>query len=182
MNCDELLPCAHCGFADIALKHTGKNELTIRCPSCGISLRQKWLYYGEDWLRGKMIEDWNTRQPAPLAAEEGKSREEFTKTILNSMEELIVAMQAAWIEWKHGKGADAGMQWIENTLDDPGNIPDDTGPWGHEAQAWFDANRPNPMPACACGRPSNTLWMGQGFCSDEHYRKAKAEHRSRGQG
>ena len=85
-----------------------------------------------------------------------------------------VANQAAWIEWKHGRGADAAMQWIHNGLAGPGHLPDDEEPWGKEAQAYFDANCANPLPPCACGRPSNILWMGQGFCCDDHYRKAKA--------
>lgn len=36
---------------------------------------------------------------------------------------LIVTNQSAWIEWKYGKGAKAAMQWIENSLRGPGNIP-----------------------------------------------------------
>jgi len=48
-------------------------------------------------------------------------------------------MQAAWIEWMHGRGADAAMQWIENTLDGPGLIPDTEGEQAPDAQAFFDA-------------------------------------------
>ena len=44
-----------------------------------------------------------------------------------------------------------------------------------EAQAWFDANQSDPMPRCFCGRPSNIGWMGQGFCSREHYQEGKAK-------
>lgn len=51
----------------------------------------------------------------------------------------IAAMQAAWIEWKHGRGADAGMQWIENTLWGPGLIPGEDGKPIGSAQAFFDA-------------------------------------------
>lgn len=89
---------------------------------------------------------------------------------LSSMfHDQIVAQQAAWIEWKHGGGAEAGMQWIENGLDGPGHIPDEDEPYGKEAQAWFDANKSDPFPACPCGRPSNILWMGHGFCCNAHY-------------
>lgn len=86
----------------------------------------------------------------------------------------IVAQQAAWIEWRHGAGAEAAMAWIENGLDGPGNIPDEAAPYGTEAQAWFDANQSDPFPTCQCGRPSNIAWMGQGFCCQEHYAKAQA--------
>lgn len=53
---------------------------------------------------------------------------------------LTLAMQAAWIEWEHGAGADAAMQWIQNTLIGPGLIPDEDEPHSTQAQAYFDAN------------------------------------------
>lgn len=59
----------------------------------------------------------------------------------------IVAMQAAWIEWKHGQGAEAAMQWIENTLDGPGLVPwehaEDTT-WSTDPNGYFAANRIGP--------------------------------------
>jgi hypothetical protein len=88
--------------------------------------------------------------------------------------DLLVVMQAAWIEWQHGKGAEEAMAWIANTLGGPGLIPDEDEPYGKEAQAFYDANRSEPFPTCPCGRPSNIAWMGQGFCSQEHYREARA--------
>jgi hypothetical protein len=88
--------------------------------------------------------------------------------------DMVVAQQAAWIEWQHGEGAEAAMRWIHNGLCGPGHIPDEDAPYGKEPQAYFDANKSDPFPPCTCGRPSNTLWMGQGFCCDEHYREAKA--------
>jgi len=86
-----------------------------------------------------------------------------------------VVMQAAWIEWKHGKGADAAMQWIENTLAGPGLIPSPDEPWATEAQAYFDANRSDPFPQCYCGRPSHIAHMSAGYCCDEHYRIGSAK-------
>ncbi|MFJ2989994.1 hypothetical protein ACIPF8_19180 [Collimonas sp. NPDC087041] len=53
---------------------------------------------------------------------------------------LTVANQAAWIEWKHGDGADSAMEWIENGLIGPGLIPEDDEPHATNAQAYFDAN------------------------------------------
>ena len=37
--------------------------------------------------------------------------------------DLTVGQQAAWIEWKHGEGAEAAMVWIENALAGPGLLP-----------------------------------------------------------
>lgn len=96
------------------------------------------------------------------------------KVLADFNQDCIVAMQAALIEWKHGRGAEAALGWIVNTLNGPGFLPDPEAPYGKEAQAWFDANCANPLPKCHCGRPSNIGWMKQGFCSQEHYRKAKA--------
>lgn len=98
-----------------------------------------------------------------------------TIKILNQMHhDLIVTMQAALIEWKHGKGAEAALQWIVNTLSGPGLLPSPDEPYGKDAQAYHDANRAEPFPKCHCGRPSNQLWMGKGFCSDEHFRSTRA--------
>jgi len=80
----------------------------------------------------------------------------------------VVANQSAWIEWQHGKGAEAAMSWIHNGLVGPGQIPYEKELWGKDAQAWYDANQAEPFPACYCGRPSNQLWMGNGACCEEH--------------
>jgi hypothetical protein len=98
-------------------------------------------------------------------------RKEFGRII----HDMVVANQATWIEWQHGRGAEAAMAWIHNGLTGPGHIPDEDAPYGKEAQAWFDANQAEPFPVCFCGRPSNQLWMGQGFCSAAHYQQRRAE-------
>ena len=95
-------------------------------------------------------------------------------TPMHSFHDQIVTMQAAWIEWRRGRGAEAAMEWIHNALEGPGNIPGEGEPWANEAQAYYDANRAIPNPFCACGRPSHIGWMGQWFCSQEHYEAAKA--------
>lgn len=96
------------------------------------------------------------------------------KAMADSHNDLIVAMQAAFIEWQHGKGAEAAMQWIGNTLDGPGLLPDEDEPYGKEAQAWWDANNSHPMPKCSiCGRPSNRCGGGVAACSKEHFQQAK---------
>lgn len=101
---------------------------------------------------------------------------EFSKII----HDMIVAQQAAWIEWRHGAGADAAMKWIENGLRGPGHIPDANAPYGTEAQAFFDANQADPFPPCHCGRPSNILYLGNGFCSTDHYGAAIAAQQDKG--
>lgn len=51
-----------------------------------------------------------------------------------------IAMQAAVVEMHIGKGAEAAMTWIENTLRGPGLQPDiDAAEGMGGAQAWFDA-------------------------------------------
>ncbi len=92
------------------------------------------------------------------------TNKQFGKIIHNQ----VVANQAAWIEWQHGKGAEAAMVWVQNGLLGPGHIPDESEPWANDPQAYYDANNADPFPACHCGRPSNQLWMGRGACCDEH--------------
>ena len=59
--------------------------------------------------------------------------------------DMVVANQAAWIEWKHGGGADAAMEWVENGLAGPGMIPGEADddipeddPILQNAQDYFD--------------------------------------------
>lgn len=104
-------------------------------------------------------------------------RQSLVETLNEVIHDHVVTMQAAVIEWQHGKGAEEAMAWIANTLEGPGHLPDPDAPWGKDAQRYFDANKANPFPACAvCGIPSHQLWMGHGFCSTEHHDQFKAEH------
>ena len=107
---------------------------------------------------------------AAADAREAARQQRLTGELSKIVHNMVVADQAAWIEWRHGKGAEAAMQWIGNGLLGPGHIPDESEPYSTEAQAWYDANRADAFPACHCGRPSNILHMGQGYCSTEHYR------------
>ncbi|WP_440030432.1 hypothetical protein [Chromobacterium amazonense] len=74
---------------------------------------------------------------AKLAAVRHQAESEKLQWLLH---DNILAMQAAWIDWKHGAGADSAMEWIENTLDGPDLIPDEDEPNSQNAQAWYDAN------------------------------------------
>ena len=110
------------------------------------------------------------------AARQQRLIDELSKIVHN----MVVADQAAWIEWRHGKGAEAAMQWIGNGLLGPGHIPAEDEPYSTEAQAWYDANRADAFPACQCGRPSNILHMGKGYCSTEHYEAAISTQQAEG--
>ena len=90
------------------------------------------------------------------------------KQLARMYEDLIVGNQSAWIEWKNGKGAKAGMQWIENSLSGPSLIPSDNEPYFKDPQLYFNANKSDPFPKCPCGNPSSILWMGNGYCCNEH--------------
>lgn len=106
------------------------------------------------------------------------------RRVLDTMGKIVhnqtTANQAAWIEWQHGRGAEAAMAWIHNGLWGPGLIPDEDEPYAKEAQAWYDAHRADPMPQCACGRPSNQLWMGGGACSSECMKVAREKYEAGG--
>lgn len=95
------------------------------------------------------------------------TNKQFGKIIHNQ----VVANQAAWIEWQHGKGAEAAMAWVHNGLWGPGQIPDESEPWANDPQAYYNANKADPFPVCPCGRPSNQLWMGNGACCHEHMKE-----------
>lgn len=77
-----------------------------------------------------------------------------------------VAMQAAWIEWQHGAGAEEAMDWIHNTLCGPGLIPDEEEPHGTNAQAYFDAN--------VCDRGGETTRMEK--LTTQHPDDAAVDH------
>lgn len=72
--------------------------------------------------------------------------------------DMTVANQAAWIEWKHGGGAEEAMQWIENGLTGPGMIPGEADddipeddPILRNAQAYFDRYSTWGADGKACG-------------------------------
>ncbi|MBR7961204.1 hypothetical protein KDW41_12190 [Burkholderia vietnamiensis] len=142
----------------------------------------------EERLRGRSPEDAEAANGLlevltahPVAQQQsGEVTDDKTTRLIKTLSDIIhdqtVAMQSAIIEWQHGKGAEAGLSWIVNTLAGPGHLPDFDAPHGKHAQFWFNENQANPLPTCFCGNPSSSLWMGQGFCCDEHYREAKAKY------
>jgi len=64
-----------------------------------------------------------------------KEQLQFSNTIIHNM---VVANQAAWLEWQEGKGSEKAMSWIHNGLFGPGHIPDNTEK--QKPQEWFDSN------------------------------------------
>lgn len=60
MSENYLKPCPFCGGeADIEQK--GRNRLRIFCKVCHIEKTQMVLRYSLEWLRMKLIENWNKR-------------------------------------------------------------------------------------------------------------------------
>lgn len=96
------------------------------------------------------------------------NEKEIMKTLNQIIHDQVVVMQAAWLEWQNGKGADAAMQWIENTLTGPGHLLFEDETFLENPQAYFDANRSDPFPFCWCGMPSNILKEGKGYCCEQH--------------
>jgi hypothetical protein len=158
-----LLPCPFCGGkANFSRNEFHGDDSMATCACCGATAF---------WRK------WNERvAPTAEQAEGDAKAAELSKMLANIIHDQTVAMQSALIEWQHGKGAEAGFSWIVNTLEGPGHLPDFDAPYGKQAQFWFDANRAEPFPKCFCGNPSHQLWMGQGFCCNEHYAEAKAQH------
>jgi hypothetical protein len=98
---------------------------------------------------------WQADAPAVLkeqAAEIAALREDLArhKSHIRLTNDIItnqcIAMQAALLEQSIGKGDEAALEWISNTLCGPGLLPDDSEaahlpdtPAKGPAQAWFDA-------------------------------------------
>jgi len=135
---------------------------------------------GEDF-GDALREAWNWRAGHPNLAQEVAEREQRIAALerrlqgdAKIMHDLLVGNQAAWIEWQRGAGAEAAMTWVQNSLMGVG-VPDEGAPWATEPQAWWDANKAEPFPTCFCGRPSNWLSRGRGFCGEAHMREAEAK-------
>ena len=93
-------------------------------------IRAQWQ--GETPKRRAMYFDLADRILALLRTPRGEGE---AAAMSANLARALAAMQAAWIEWRRGRGADAAMQWIENTLIGPGLIPGDDA---SDAQAFFD--------------------------------------------
>lgn len=100
---------------------------------------------------------------------EGEPQPNYVAQMAN---DLIVTMQAAWIEWQHGRGAEAAMEWIQNTLVGPGQIPDEDDPYGTDAQSWHGLHRSDKAPPCShCGKPAVEWGQDEATCGECRERK-----------
>ncbi|WP_423004206.1 hypothetical protein [Undibacterium sp. JH2W] len=107
---------------------------------------------GENYCRGIVIDTADLKvtnsneseltERLAIAEKQIKAFEENHRVLVDILEGNSVAMPAAWIEWKNGKGAESAMEWIENTLDGPDLIPDETDENYNDAQKYFDAHSP----------------------------------------
>lgn len=77
---------------------------------------------------------------------DGNKSERRAVTFADIMDRHCIAMQAALIEQSIGKGDEAALEWIANTLDGPGLLPSMSDaahlpntPKDGPAQAWLDA-------------------------------------------
>lgn len=73
--------------------------------------------------------------------EERDSAEKCCSMLSRINNGIILAMQSAWIAHKYGnEPADSVMEWIANSLEGPGLLPDpDDDGFTTDAQEWFDA-------------------------------------------
>jgi hypothetical protein len=58
---DELAKCPFCGKDTVYIEQTGRLEMTLRCSAGCINYKQKTIHQTVEWLRERMIADWNTR-------------------------------------------------------------------------------------------------------------------------
>lgn len=72
MKTESLKPCPFCG-GKVTIEQYCKNGLVIRCPRCAVKRKQKVLTRSLDWLKERMISDWNTRQALAEAEKAGRS-------------------------------------------------------------------------------------------------------------
>lgn len=57
---ENLKPCPFCG-GRAKEGHKGGNGWVIMCESCTVRMDQRTIRHTVEWLREKMIEDWNRR-------------------------------------------------------------------------------------------------------------------------
>ena len=68
------------------------------------------------------------------------------ETSLKIINNNVVVMQTAFIEWAHGAGAEKAMEWIYNALNAPGLIPSDEESYSKDAAQYFKHNYISPLP------------------------------------
>ena len=118
---DRLKPCPFCGGdAEIDTVDAGQpNEggFFAACTKCGASTNVRFAC-GEDPVQ-LVREQWNRRTHDAEAAKSERRAIVFGDIVQSQ----VIAMRAAVVAAKL-EGLDVGMQWIVNTLNGPGHLPD----------------------------------------------------------
>ena len=122
------------------------NRYTEACDDLGAGLfEQTEDQTQEKHAKAKKLHGQIISEVSRLHAEAAKS-ERRAITFGDLMTRQGIAMQAALIEQATGKGNDAALEWIANTLEGPGLLPNFSDaanlpktPVDGPAQAWFDA-------------------------------------------
>ena len=122
------------------------NRYTEACDDLGAGLfEQTEDQTQEKHTKAKELHGQILSEVCRLHAEAAKS-ERRAITFGDLMTRQGIAMQAALIEQATGKGDEAALEWIANTLEGPGLLPDFSEaahlpktPVDGPAQAWFDA-------------------------------------------
>lgn len=121
------------------------NRYTEACDDLGAGLFEQTEDQTQDkHATAKELHGQILAEVYRLHAEAAKS-ERRAITFGDLMTRQVIAMQAALIEQATGKGDDAALEWIANTLEGPGLLPDlseaahlPKTPVDGPAQAWFD--------------------------------------------
>lgn len=119
------------------------------CIGCAMAEREEYAaeierlrsYVGNNMLMSDFRNVDGMRAEIARLTAERDSAEKCCSMLSRINNGIILAMQAAWIAHQYGKEpADSVMEWIANSLDGPGLLPDpgDDG-FTTDAQAWFDA-------------------------------------------
>jgi len=64
----DLKPCPFCGSEKILISRI-KHGFEIKCGNCNVKFVQKVFRYSLEWLKEKMINNWNTRVNCSSLAE-----------------------------------------------------------------------------------------------------------------
>lgn len=67
----ELLPCPFCG-GKASIEQNARNGYKLKCTSCVVGITQKTIHQSMEWLKDRMIEDWNKRVPQSTGQREGE--------------------------------------------------------------------------------------------------------------
>jgi hypothetical protein len=115
----ELLPCPFCGSNNIEFRRYGRKGLQLECGGCAVRMQQTVLRYSLDWLRERMIESWNKREPVrAVPISEPGERARFEQTFDAHMPaqdddggyQPNYWLDAAWSGWMaratNGSGSD----------------------------------------------------------------------------